>query len=259
LKIVTWNVNGLRSVLRKKALDWLCIEDADVVCLQEIKAKPEQIPKESINCIGDYYSYWNSAIRPGYSGVLTFCKQALDQVQYGFGIQQFDKEGRLIVSNHSGIWLLNTYFPNGKRDHTRLTYKYEFYAQVLEYCQDLHEKNKNVIITGDFNTAHDEIDLRYPKQNQKTSGFLPEERAWIDKLLNSGFIDAYRNLYPDRIQYTWWTYRLNARERNIGWRLDYFLISRSLLSAVKDVQIRDDVIGSDHCPVILSLDKNSLI
>ncbi len=151
--------------------------------------------------------------------------------------------------------LFNVYFPNGQRDHERLQYKLDFYAHLLEFCDQLHASGESVIITGDFNTAHKEIDLKNPKGNEKTSGFLPEERAWIDKYLEQGFVDAYRSLYPDKIEYTWWTYISNARARNVGWRLDYFLVSEPLMARVKDVVIHDEVMGSDHCPVTLEIDN----
>jgi exodeoxyribonuclease III len=162
-------------------------------------------------------------------------------------------EGRLIHSCHKDFHLFNVYFPNGKRDHARLEYKLDFYRDLLDLCDRLHQAGEKLVICGDFNTAHREIDLKNPKQNETTSGFLPEERAWLDRYIEHGFVDAYRELYPDRVQYTWWTYRVNARQRNIGWRLDFFMVSQALQPLVQDVIVHDHVPGSDHCPVSLIL------
>ena len=172
----------------------------------------------------------------------------------GMGDDLFDVEGRVIQTLWAGCRLFNIYFPNGQRGHERVNYKLEFYAHLLNLCDELHQRGESIIITGDFNTSHMPIDLKNPKQNEKTSGFLPEEREWVQKFLDHGFVDAYRRLYPDKVEYTWWTYRLNARERGIGWRLDYFLVSEALMPRVKDVIIYEKVMGSDHCPVELTLD-----
>jgi exodeoxyribonuclease-3 len=169
----------------------------------------------------------------------------------GLGESRFNVEGRVIRTRHPDFLLYNIYFPNGQRGQERVDFKLDFYARLLEICDDLHARGEAVVITGDFNTAHREIDLKNPKENATTSGFLPEERAWIDKYLEHGFVDAYRRLYPERVQYTWWTYRFGARQRGIGWRLDYFLVSETLMSRVRDVIVHDDVLGSDHCPVTL--------
>lgn len=255
MKITTWNVNGLRALLRKDGWNWVLAERPDVVCLQEIKARPDQLTLEQLGVLEDgYHLYWNPAQRPGYSGVLTAALHPPTKTQNALGVEAFDGEGRLIQSRHLDFSLFNVYFPNGKRSHERLQYKLDFYAWLLEFCDGLHDRGENLIICGDVNTAHQEIDLKNPKQNQNTSGFLPEERAWVQKYLDHGFVDAFRALYPDKIQYSWWTYRLNARERNIGWRLDYFLVSESLMARVKDVIIHEQVLGSDHCPVTLVLD-----
>lgn len=253
MKIITWNVNGLRAALNKGIWDWINEQDADVVCLQEIKVKPEQLQPEQTQIFSDTNVFWHPAERSGYSGVATIIQDECLGFSYGMGIPRYDIEGRIIHTNHSDFTLFNVYFPNGQRDQSRLSYKLEFYADLLEYCNQLHADGEMLVLCGDFNTAHTEIDLRNPKQNQNTSGFLPEERAWIDRYLDHGFIDAYRFLYPDLIKYTWWTYRFGARQRNIGWRLDYFLVSEKLAPLVKEVEIHDDVLGSDHCPVSLTL------
>jgi exodeoxyribonuclease III len=251
MKIITWNINGLRAALSKGVLDWILAQEADVICLQEIKARPDQIEEGLLQPMAGYELVWNPAERPGYSGVLTFTRQAPQETRLGLGIDEFDGEGRLIAARYPGFWLYNIYFPNGQRDYGRLDFKLRFYAALLEQCQSLHRAGECLVLTGDFNTAHREIDLRNPKENANTSGFMPVERAWIDRYLEKGFIDAYRALYPERIQYTWWTYRFNARQRGIGWRLDYYLISEALLSIVTDVIVHEDVLGSDHCPVTL--------
>lgn len=253
MKIVTWNVNGLRAAFRKDALDTVLSRVPDLLCLQEIKARPEQLTEEQRNIPG-YHIIWNSAERPGYSGVATIVREMPLEVTLGMVAPQFDVEGRVIRTRHPGFLLYNIYFPSGQRGMERVDYKLAFYSHLLETCNSLHAAGEKIIITGDFNTAHQPIDLKYPKQNQKTSGFLPEERAWVQRYLDHGFVDIYRFLYPQREQYTWWTYRLNARQRGIGWRLDYFLVSEALVSRIKDVAIFDDVHGSDHCPVELIIE-----
>lgn len=250
MKITTWNVNGIRAAINKGFIDWTKSYEKDVLCLQEIKAFPEQIPEEALN-IDSYKTHINSAKRPGYSGVASFFKAEPREIRFGLGVEAFDDEGRVIRSKHENFYLYNIYFPNGQRGQDRVDFKLEFYETLLSECNQLHKQGENIIITGDFNTAHTEIDLANPKENAKTSGFLPEEREMITKYLNHGFKDAYRELYPDKVEYTWWTYRFGARRRNIGWRLDYFLVSDGLMKDVNDVIILGDVEGSDHCPVTL--------
>lgn len=252
VKITTWNVNGYRAVLRKKALDWIPEVDPDVLCLQETKLQLDQINDDEAQIEG-YQATWNSAERKGYSGVVTFHKEQPLNTEKGIGIEKFDGEGRVIRSQYEDFHLYNIYFPNGGQGNKRVPFKLEFYEELLHICDDLHRENANIIITGDFNTAHNEIDLANPKANEKNTGFLPEEREWIDKYLEHNFVDAYRELYPERIQYTWWTYRYNARENNIGWRLDYFLVSEELMKRVEDVVVHSEIMGSDHCPVSLLL------
>jgi exodeoxyribonuclease-3 len=253
VRIVTWNVNGLRALLKKDALSPVLSWTPDLLCLQEIKARPDQVSDEQRNIPG-YQVIWNPAERPGYSGVATLAKEELLEVELGMNAPQFDVEGRIIRTRLSDFLLFNIYFPNGQRGKDRVDYKLDFYAHLLEICEALHASGENVIITGDFNTAHMPIDLKNPKENEKTSGFLPEEREWVGKFLDHGFVDVYRKLYPDREQYTWWTYRFNARQRGIGWRIDYFLVSEAFVPRVKDVIIHDDVMGSDHCPVELLIE-----
>jgi exodeoxyribonuclease-3 len=220
--------------------------------LQEIKSKPEQLTEQQLNIPG-YLIHWNPAERPGYSGVATFVRKKPDHLAIGLGNPKFDVEGRVIQSVHDGFRLFNIYFPNGQRGKDRVDYKLEFYRELLALYDSLIAAGEEVIITGDFNTAHNEIDLANPKQNQETSGFLPEERALVDEYVAHGMVDIFRHLYPEKVQYTWWTYITNARARNVGWRIDYYMISPNLVSRVVDVQIHDDVMGSDHCPVSLIL------
>jgi exodeoxyribonuclease-3 len=254
LRITTWNVNGLRAALEKGIWGWILNENPDVICLQEIKTRPDQISSEYHNQFGTPHIFWHPAERPGYSGVATFSNHPPISVDYGVGKNKFDLEGRVIRSKYPGYNLFNVYFPSGQRGLDRVEFKLEFYAYMIEICDQLHQAGERIIICGDFNTAHSEIDLRYPKQNKNTSGFLPEERAWIDTYLSHGFVDVYRLLFPERVEYTWWTYRMNARQNNIGWRLDYFLISEALVPFVKDVVIHGEVTGSDHCPVTMEID-----
>ncbi len=248
MKIVTWNVNGIRAALRKNALDQIWSRSPDVICLQEVKARPEQLTPAQQQSLRMPFT-WYPAERPGYSGVATFYRESPDEITLGLDNSKFDLEGRVIRTRHHDLVLYNVYFPSGQRGQERVGYKLEFYSYLLGICDKLHKNGENLIITGDFNTAHTPIDLKNPKQNQKTSGFLPEERAWVQKFLDHGFVDIYRYLYPDRVQYTWWTYRSGARLKGVGWRIDYFLVSESLIPRVKDVIIYENVTGSDHCPV----------
>lgn len=253
MKIITWNVNGIRAALNKNALNWAFAQSPDILCLQEVKARADQLSE--IHRGGLKLPFiWNAAERAGYSGVATFFRDEPLETFLGIGNPKFDCEGRVIQARLPGFRLMNVYFPSGQRGRERVDYKLEFYAHLFEVCQEFHQRGENLIITGDFNTAHMPIDLKNPKSNQKTSGFLPEEREWVQKFLDYGFVDAFRHLYPEKVQYTWWTYRSTARTRNIGWRLDYFLISRPLLPRLRDVVTHEAALGSDHCPVELILD-----
>ncbi len=252
MKIATWNVNGIRAALQKNITDWIKYFQPDVLCLQEIKATLEQVNINPILELG-YSVIWNAAQRSGYSGVATFHKIEPLKITKGLGIARFDSEGRVIQSSYPDFELFNVYFPNGGENNERVPFKLDFYATLLNICDTLHREGKQIILTGDFNTAHRAIDLKNPKENEKNTGFLPEERAWIDRYLEHGFVDIFRQRNPDKVQYSWWTYRFKARERNIGWRLDYFLISTSLVDRVVDVIIHENVLGSDHCPVTLEI------
>lgn len=252
MKITTWNVNGIRSAITKGLYEWVGAHQPDILCLQEIKARPEQLAPEARTPDG-YQAIWNPAVRPGYSGVATFYRTTPAEFELGMSDPLFDDEGRLIRTRYPGFWLYNVYFPSGQRGLGRVDYKLAFYERLLQEIDRLHAAGELVVITGDFNTAHQEIDLANPKQNRGTSGFLPEERQWITTYLEHGLVDAYRQQHPQRQQFTWWTYRLDARRRNIGWRLDYFLLSAPLMERVQAVTVHEEVTGSDHCPVTLTL------
>ena len=251
MRIVSWNVNGIRAAERKGMLDWLHQEQPDVLCVQEIKAMPEQLSKKLLNPEG-YHTYWHPAERKGYSGVATYSREPL-AVQYGFGASDYDVEGRVLISEHDDFLLLNCYMPNGGMGPERLEYKLRFYSDFLDWCDEQHAAGKQLIVCGDANTAHKEIDLARPKENVETSGFMPIEREWIDQFLARNFVDAFRAFNQEPEQYTWWSYRARARERNVGWRIDYFFVSAGLMDRVQDCIIMPDVMGSDHCPIALDI------
>ncbi|MBN2187039.1 MAG: exodeoxyribonuclease III [Dehalococcoidia bacterium] len=248
IEILCWNVNGVRAVEKKGFLEWLNRESPDILCLQETKAQPDQISPELEQPPG-YYAHWNFPERKGYSGVATFTKEKPIKVENGFGIEQFDVEGRVISTQYPQFTLFNIYFPNGKMSEERLKYKMGFYDAFLDFVDDLKAKGEKLIICGDFNTAHKEIDLARPKENEAISGFLPVEREWMDKFVAHGFIDTFRYFNNEPNHYTWWSVRTRARERNIGWRLDYFFVSEDLIGSVTETSISSNVMGSDHCPV----------
>lgn len=254
-RIFSWNVNGIRAVIKKGLLDWLAAESPDILCVQETKAQPDQL-KEGPDFPEGYHAVWNSAIRKGYSGVATFGKKKPNAVHLGMGIEEFDVEGRVIRCEYDGFDLLNVYFPNGTAREERLDFKMRFYDAFLDHCEALKKSGKKLIIAGDVNTAHQPMDLKNPKSNEKNSGFLPEERAWVDKFIAHGYVDIFREFYPDKVQYTWWAYRFNARARNIGWRIDYFFVTQNLLDDIQDVFIADQVMGSDHCPLGLVVKRS---
>lgn len=252
MKICSWNVNGIRALQKKGFTDWISTEDPDILCLQETKAHPGQLPEEIVQIPG-YKSYWHWADRKGYSGVATYTRQAPHSVNRHIGVEKFDAEGRVLITEYDRFMLFNVYFPNGQMGEERLRYKLDFYNTLIEYCDVLLKNGKEIIICGDFNTAHREIDLRNPKANEQRSGFLPVEREVLDQFLARGYVDAFRHLYPEKIQYSWWSYRTRARERGIGWRIDFFYVSLNMVEEIKDCRILDQVEGSDHCPIELYL------
>ncbi len=253
MQIYSWNVNGIRAVKRKGFLDWIEEESPDVLALQEIRIQPEQITK-SLTEIDGYYSYFNYGDVKGYSGVGLYTKKEPNEVVMGIGIDRFDKEGRVLTAYYDNFILINIYFPNGRSSKERLDYKLEFYDAILDYCEKLRQKeNENLIICGDYNTAHQAIDLKNPDANKNKSGFLKIEREWIDKFIDYGYVDTYRYFNPEEVKYSWWSYRTKARERNAGWRIDYHFVSENMLDKVKEADVLTEIMGSDHCPVLLEL------
>lgn len=252
MKLISWNINGIRAAYKKGILEWINNEKPDILCLQEIKAQPDQIPLELKN-IQDYYLYINSAERKGYSGVATFTKEKPTNIIGTFGINKFDIEGRILITEFSSYVLFNIYFPNGKKNEERLNFKLDFYDTFLKYSDELKNKGKNIIVCGDFNTAHKEIDLARPKQNEKKSGFLPIERSWIDTFIKHGYVDTFRHFNHESNQYSWWDQKTHSRERNIGWRIDYFFVNKEFLPNISKAFILQEIMGSDHCPVGISL------
>ena len=248
IKILSWNVNGIRAIKKKGLLDWLYQESPDIISIQETKAHTEQLD-EDLKAPPGYHTYWNYPERKGYSGVATFTKEKPLSVQYDFNHAAIDLEGRVIITEYPEFTLFNIYFPNGKRDESRLQYKMDFYEVFLQFADALKAGGRKIIICGDLNTAHQEIDLAHPRENANVSGFLPEERAWMDKLVAHGYPDTFRHFHKEPNQYTWWDLKTGARERNVGWRLDYFFVSENLLPSVSKAFIMPDVTGSDHCPV----------
>lgn len=253
MKIYSWNVNGLRAVAKKGLLEWVNSEEPDVLCLQETKIQDETL-QPNLRIIEGYYSYFSFAEKKGYSGVATYTKYEPKSVKYGIGIEKFDAEGRILITEFEEFTLFNIYFPNGQKDEERLSYKLEFYDSLLQYWKDEVENGKKLIICGDYNTAHTPMDIKNAKANEKTSGFLPIERAWMDKLIANGYSDTYRYLNPELIEYSWWSNMFKSRERNVGWRIDYHFISNNLLPKLKSTKILCEVLGSDHCPIMVEIE-----
>lgn len=254
MKLYSWNVNGIRAAQKKGFLDWLHCEQPDVLTVQETKAWPEQLDPELRQPAG-YHSWWVHAERKGYSGVGLYSKAEPRDVKLGLGIKKFDSEGRTIIADFGDFTLMSTYLPNGKGSEERLRYKMEYKEAFLDYANGLRSEGKPVVFCGDINTAHNEIDLTHPKPNAKYSGFLREERDWMDKVVEQGYIDSYRHLNPEQEgAYSWWSLRSGARAKNVGWRIDYFFISPDLLDKLATAEIHADVMGSDHCPISLTLE-----
>lgn len=253
MKIISWNINGIRAIAKKGLGEWITEVSPDILCLQETKASADQVPKEIAQLSG-YYQYFTLGERKGYSGVGVLTKHEPKKVSTVFGLPACDGEGRIIQLDFNDFILLNIYFPNGNASPERLAYKLAFYDAFLAYVTKLYTKGKKVIFCGDVNTAHTEIDLARPKANEHISGFLPEERAWIDQCIAHGFIDTFRMFVTEGEHYTWWDYKTRARERNVGWRLDYFFASANVKKHIRNASILSDVPGSDHCPVCLEID-----
>ena len=251
MKLITWNVNGLRAVINKGFKDFFVQSNADIFCIQETKMQEGQLDIQ----FDGYQKYFNSASKKGYSGTAIFTKKEPKQITYGIGVEEHDTEGRVITLEYETFYMVNVYTPNSQRELTRLEYRMKWEDEFRKYLKTL-DKKKPIIVCGDFNVAHEEIDLKNPKQNRKSAGFTDEERGKMTELLQSGYIDTYRYLYPEETDcYTWWSYMMKAREKNIGWRIDYFIVSERLKEKIEDVKIHSHVMGSDHCPVELDIQE----
>ena len=253
LTLYSWNVNGIRAAEKKGFLDWLAQCGGDVVAVQETKARPDQLSAALLNPI-DYRADWSSAEKKGYSGVVTYSKAQPVAIKTGFDEERFDKDGRILISDFERFVFFNIYFPNGGRGPEWVKHKLEFYTRFLEVVAGYTKRGRSVVITGDVNTAYAEIDLARPKENVKHSGFMPEERIALGEFFTAGLIDTFRTLHPDDVKYTWWDQVTRSRERNVGWRLDYFLVTPDLKDRIVAADIHPEVMGSDHCPISLTLD-----
>ncbi|MDR2151107.1 MAG: exodeoxyribonuclease III [Spirochaetaceae bacterium] len=253
MRVLSWNVNGIRAVARKQFTEWLCAESPDALCVQEIKAFPQQVPEELIHPKDaqghTYHSYWMPAQKPGYAGVCLYSKEE-PQAVHPLGINEFDAEGRVLQAEYPNYTIICAYFPSSQEEGRRLAYKIAFCEAIRSLCDSLSAAGRHLILCGDYNIAHTALDLARPQANERNAGYLPEERAWMESFLKAGFVDSFRYLHPDEADcYTWWSYRQAARVRNRGWRLDYCCIDRAWLPALKAAHIKNEVGGSDHCPV----------
>lgn len=252
MRLISWNVNGIRASLKKDFDQNLKIMDPDILCLQETKAQDDQV-QEALAHIEDYTVYCNSAVKKGYSGTAIITRKAPISVQYDMGIEEHDQEGRVIAAEFDGCYLVTVYTPNSGSELARLAYRQQWDIEFLKYLKNL-EQHKPVIVCGDLNVAHKAIDLARPKQNyNKSAGYMQEEIDGMDNCIAAGFIDSYRHLHPEKIQYSWWSFRANARAKNVGWRIDYFLVSQSIKDSIQKAEIYDHIMGSDHCPVMLEI------
>lgn len=255
MKLISWNVNGLRAAMNKGFKEFFIDSDADIFCIQETKMQEEQVSIEISQLYKDYYSYWNSAEKKGYSGTAVFAKKKPIHVSYGIGIDEYDHEGRVITLEYESFYLVNVYTPNAKRDLSRLEYRMDWEDEFRSYLKKL-DKNKPVIVCGDMNVAHEEIDIKNAKSNRGNAGFTDEEREKMTVLLKEGFTDSFRFLYPEKTDaYSWWSYMANARSRNIGWRIDYFIVSKRIEKSIMDAVIYPEIMGSDHCPVGIEIQE----
>jgi len=256
IKLISWNVNGLRAVIKKEFFASFNQLDADIFGIQETKLQEHQLTDEMKNIAGYETSWSHATVKKGYSGVGTYSRIKPRRVNTGLGISKFDQEGRIIELEFDHFNFFNVYFPNGQMSAERLEYKLDFYEKFFEYTDSLKSKGRSLIITGDYNTAHNEIDLKNPKTNQNTSGFLRIERDWLDRITQNGYVDTFRHFFPDTVKYSWWTYRFKARDRNIGWRIDYFFVTEDMIKKgwIKEAFIENNILGSDHCPIGLVLE-----
>jgi len=254
LKIVTYNVNGLRAALRKDWLGWLKAMDADVICLQEIKATPDQVPEIALLEQMGYEHYWYPARKKGYSGTAVFTRITPRHVEYGCGHEDYDAEGRMIRADFEGISVMSVYFPSGTTGDVRQDFKYRFLDDFRAYSDKLLTERPRLVVSGDFNICHRAIDIHNPKSNANTSGFLPAEREWMEHFIQSGYVDSFRHLNPEPHRYSWWSYRAGARAKNLGWRIDYNMVSTALRDSIRSAAILTDAVHSDHCPVELNIE-----
>ncbi len=251
-KIISYNVNGIRAAIKKGLLEWIKAADPDVLCIQELKANKEQVDVQLIEDLG-YHHYWHSAEKKGYSGVAIFCKTKPDHVEYGCGIDDYDREGRVIRADFGDVSVMSVYHPSGSSGDERQAFKYKWMDDFEAYIADLKKVRKKLVISGDYNICHEPIDIHNPKSNAKSSGFLPEERAWLDGFIKSGFVDSFRFLNQEPHHYSWWSYRANARAKNLGWRIDYNLVSENLKDQIVRSCMLPEAKHSDHCPVVLEI------
>ena len=252
MEIISYNINGLRSAISKSFLEWLAQSNFDIVCLQEIKATPEDIPVLELEVMG-YKHFWHPAEKKGYSGVATLCRREPDKVVVGCGIEKYDREGRILRTDFGDWSVLNCYFPSGTTGDARQSVKMQFLDDILIFAERLRQERPNLVVVGDFNIAHQEMDIHDPKGNKNSTGFLPEERTWMSKWFDSGFTDAFRFSNPDLVEYSWWSFRAGARSKNKGWRIDYACVSRDLAPRIQYARYLPDVVHSDHCPAKLIL------
>ncbi|MBR5867555.1 MAG: exodeoxyribonuclease III [Spirochaetaceae bacterium] len=255
-RIISWNVNGIRAVEKKGFLEWLAQSNADIVCIQETKANPGQLSLELLSPQydgGNYKSFWASAKKPGYSGTAIYSRTEPDKVHV-MDLPEFDDEGRVLVAHYGNLVVISAYFPNSQEAGARLGYKLDFCHAIKNFCDKLVAENKNVVLCGDYNVAHKPIDLANPKGNEKNPGYLPEEREWMEEFTSNGWCDTFRHFCDEPKQYTWWSYRFHAREKNIGWRIDYQCVNQSFVPKVISSKIMQEVTGSDHCPIVIEVE-----
>lgn len=252
MKIITYNVNGLRAAVTKGLINWIQEEQPDVVCIQETKLQPDQFPAEVFTEAG-YKAYLFSAQKKGYSGVAILTKREPDHIEYGMGIEKYDNEGRFIRADYGDLSIVSVYHPSGTSGDERQDFKMEWLEDFQRYVEELRKSRPNLILCGDYNICHEPIDIHDPKGNAKNSGFLPEEREWMSRFLNAGYIDTFRYLHPDKQQYTWWSYRFNSRAKNKGWRIDYCMVTEQMKPMIKEAYIINEAIHSDHCPAVLEI------
>jgi exodeoxyribonuclease III len=256
IKLISWNVNGIRAAIKNDFFKSFRKMDADILAIQETKIQDEQLTDE-MKKISGYEAFWSqAAVKKGYSGVCTYTRIKPKRINRSIGMPEFDNEGRIIELDFDDFIFFNVYFPNGQMSEERLKYKLDFYKKFFDYTDAYKNQGRSLVISGDYNTAHNEIDLKNPKANEKTSGFLRIERDWLDRIVENGYVDTFRYFYPDTVKYSWWTYRFKARARNIGWRIDYFFVTEDIIDKgwIKEAFIDNDILGSDHCPVGLIME-----